>query len=699
MRARVRGVLRSLEGLHQHDVYAVNEKESSRKSHEQSLGGRRMDFFSAMHFAKLTNLLERLEAGAPAAELLAVRGRILRLLGRKYEARRALERALALGPNAWAAGWLGELLADENEVEADKRFRQALSIDPNWEWPHLWRAAVRLNKDYAKECHADLDEFNRKHRGPMPLVYHIFRGNAHLALKNHKRAATAARLAVALDPASPAGYYLASLVYCHSGDRVRAHRYSDQARNLDAVQEGSHLHARFGVTVDWSRPKKYLKDLDDAINKFPKEPVLYAARAELARSPGLCLYDKALRDYRKAAELAPKCAWAQAVLARAQNLAESGGGLPAFNRAIGLCPSSGWMRAWRGAVWARLGDKKKALADLNRAIGLMPWYGQAYSWRGALFNKLGRYEEAARDLDCALRLEPGYSFSFFERFRARLACQDFAGAVADLNKAFQQDPKFDWIGGGGGGGGRDAGASEARALIEQERAIAALPGSGWPRAWRGYTYLRLGRPEQALVDLDQAIQQERSSGLILTWRAEALRASGQVEAALGELERAITLDDGLWNSFLSLAEIRSERGELEKALVAISRAAALAPTTVAVLLLKAEIERRSGKRAEAIADLMKAVELHPQYPLIYVRMAMIFLENQNARAALKSAQRALELPAPPALAYVARGMARGLLDDHEGRIADFNSALAADPTAFSGAEKNLIESLVQGSAH
>src|SRR5207244_4435882 len=125
----------------------------------------------------------------------------------------------------------------------------------------------------------------------------------------------------------------------HAGNLSGARESFHQARNHDLDVEGVFLFKSFGVELNWTDAKAYGESLDRAIAAHPKEAVLYAERAELKRSPTICLYEEALADYARAAKLAPDCAWISAVLARAENNLRGGrAGLSEFDRAIALCP-------------------------------------------------------------------------------------------------------------------------------------------------------------------------------------------------------------------------------------------------------------------------------------------------------------------------------------------------------------------------
>ena len=659
---------------------------------EKALGWRSLGNFRAIHDKDLRRSLSALNAARADAATLAWRGRLLRLLGETAEARRALKRSFALRKTPEAAAWLGELAIYCPPGNAREFLDEAARLAPGWSLPHLWRGLAFLKGREPGKAAAQFElALQLDPKGATHLL-RLARSEAFLQGKEYGKAFDEARRAIALDPKSPAGYHMAGGVKFAAGERAAAGGYADEARNRDLNLEGP-FFASWGVISDWDRPAAYLKSLDRAIEKNPRQAVLYAVRAELKRDPKLCLYEEALADYAKAVALAPECSWIRSVLARAEDYSRGGrAGLESFARAIELCPSSGWVHAWRGAVWARLGAPSRALEDFARALNLMPWYSFAYAWRGALLNRLGRSREALADLDTAVRLDPHYAFSYNERFLAKRALKDDAGAAEDLNLAYARDPKYTWL-------GARASETDAKARAELLRgldaAVARSPRAAWLRAWRGYCRLQWGEPEAAIADLDAAAARGLAGAELESWRGSSLFALGRLREAAASLEKSIRLNPKGWHACKALSEVRLAQGRKKDALGAIARAAALAPTTVSVLVSQARLEHELGRDAEALALLSRAGELDRAFAEIYILIAEIKLGQGETAAASSSAEKALSLPQPSGKAYLVRGLVRQKLGDFKGQISDFAAALRIEPGLFSDKERRLIRDLVE----
>ena len=100
---------------------------------------------------------------------------------------------------------------------------------------------------------------------------------------------------------------------------------------------------------------------------------------------------------------------------------------------------------------------------------------------------------------------------------------DFSGAVSDFKAAaaLKPDCAFTW--------GYLSRAlmvdGQARAAMEAiDRAVAAAPGSGWLRVWRGELCRRLGDPAASLTDFNEGLRLDPDYEMGYAWRGGALRA-------------------------------------------------------------------------------------------------------------------------------------------------------------------------------
>lgn len=655
----------------------------------QGLGKYRLATFRSLRHPELSAALKRALKSDATPVLLAARGRLRRLLGDVQGAREDLEGSLRSQDSARAAGWLGELLLTSEPRSAQQFLARAVGSDPRWPWPRLWLSLAHMQAGRSREAKRELSAFRELHgrgavAGHLIAFYLAYRG------KDYRRALLEARRVINWDPDCAAGYGTAGLASSALGQAASAARFFHAGRNLDLDAQGPALYRSFGINLEWHKPLSHLRALDGAIRRFPREAILYAERAELKRDPSLCLYEEALKDYEKAAELEPKRAWIVAVLARAKNNHHGGdAGLAEFTRALGLNPGGGWVYAWRGALYSRLGRPEKALADFSQAARLMPWYSFTYAWRGALYNRLGRFQEARADLDLAIRLDPHYVFSYNERFICLRGLKDYAAAVVDLNIAHRQDPKYTWL-----GGSRAANATAA--IKELGGALETNPRSAWLYAWRGYCRLRAGLAMEAEADLVRALKLEPGSAALLAWRGWARKELGRQGAALADLKRAAALEPSDRNAWELMGDLYESSGDSARALSAITRAAQLAPTTVSLWVRKARLEAALGKPRQALLDLHRAGQLNPGDVGVGLMTAELRLELGELSGALAAIEQVLSLPRPPGRAYLLRGLIRQRSGDPAGQIADFKRALELNPGLFPERQRREVEKLVGG---
>ncbi len=647
----VRAASLLLERLGHHDFLDFPGKDSTQSvvQDRRALGLRRLFTFGAVHHESLSRALTALPSGGSRA--LALRGRLLRLLGDGAGARRALAASLAASASAQAAGWLGELSIFDEPRRALKSLERAVALDKAWPWPRLWMAAALLQLRKTIAARVELDAFLRLSRR-RPYILTLLRFQLHMIKRDERSALGLAHAAIRLDPACPAGYEAAARALLALGRRSAATTRTHDARDRDFDVIGAYALEVPGRALNWEDRAASLGALDAAIAQCPRLAALYALRAELKRDPQFCRYNEALKDYARAVRLEPRRAWLRAVYARAKNnLHGAGAGLKDFNRAVKLCPVSGWIRAWRGALLARLGRESEALADFESAQRLMPWYSFTYAWRGALFNRLKRFAAARRDLEIAIRLDPSYTFSVYERFRALLGLKDYAPALRDLNAAFAVDPKYVW---------------DRSDLAGLDAAVKARPELSWLHGWRGYCLLEMNRAAEALSCFNRAMIQERGSGLLFAWRGRALQAVGRTAAAKADLKYAQRLSPELWTVHQTSADIHEECGEPGQALSSIAAAVRLAPTTISFLLTKARLELSLGSCDDAFSSVGRALELDA---------SSVDARRLKARA------------------YLIRSLSWRKTADAHKRIADFNHALKLAPELLSPAQRRTVSEL------
>ena len=103
-------------------------------------------------------------------------------------------------------------------------------------------------------------------------------------------------------------------------------------------------------------------------------------------------------------------------------------------------PQPSWFRN-RGIVYARKGDREKAIRELTEAVRINPADPLTYVDRGVFYKELKDYGKAIADYSEAIRLDPRWSTTYFNRANVFKIRGDYDKAVSDYSAAIRLDPK------------------------------------------------------------------------------------------------------------------------------------------------------------------------------------------------------------------------------------------------------------------
>ena len=168
--------------------------------------------------------------------------------------------------------------------------------------------------------------------------------------------------------------------------------------------------------------QRALADLNRAIELAPSLAPIYANRGIVYQL--MDEVDQALADFNRAS-----CLY---VHGRARSCARR---LQPRARARSQQPRFFYLN--RGAVYQRLKDKDRALADYTRAIELQPNNAMAYTNRGVLYELEGDHERAILDFDRAVELDPKLARAYANRGASYLRKGDVDRALADFDRAIE----------------------------------------------------------------------------------------------------------------------------------------------------------------------------------------------------------------------------------------------------------------------
>jgi tetratricopeptide (TPR) repeat protein len=197
-------------------------------------------------------------------------------------------------------------------------------------------------------------------------------------------------------------------------------------------------------------------------------------------------------------------------LARSRGAGAPKQALEYLGEALRLCPredsrTRASIHVNRGALYSRLGQQRKAIAELDKAAGLNPGFSAAYHNRGNAYFALGENERALADYNTAIKLKPENPDAYIARGNVYAALRSYAKALAGMNQAIARAPALPSAYAGrayvyGLLGRHNEAASDLSKAIEIDTELV-------PESYiaRGYEYLWLNKCAQAKADLEKGI--------------------------------------------------------------------------------------------------------------------------------------------------------------------------------------------------
>jgi tetratricopeptide (TPR) repeat protein len=159
-------------------------------------------------------------------------------------------------------------------------------------------------------------------------------------------------------------------------------------------------------------------------------------------------YAVALTNFETSAELYPWHAETYDMIGKTKwSLGDYHGAIAAYDKVIALEPKCGGYYSNRGQAELSLKMMPEALADFNQAIRLDPKNAQAHFNRGTFeYLHQTNYPAALADLNQAIQLhsDPQEEDIFYWRGLTKGELGDYAGSVADLQKALTLNTNTDW---------------------------------------------------------------------------------------------------------------------------------------------------------------------------------------------------------------------------------------------------------------
>jgi tetratricopeptide (TPR) repeat protein len=638
---------------------------------------------------------------------------------------------------------LGTVMARKGDAaRALKAYHKAISLNPEYAYPYLGRAALRLSRgedaaafqDFAEAVKAAPKDFSAWFNR---AEAYWRRGDAENALQDYREA---------LDADLPDARYAMTI-----GDRftqrslwrdaVDAYsRAAEMSRTVEPLIRRSRAHE--GLKDD----RKAMADLDAAVRLEPASAEAWTARGQLCMK--LNRWDQSLQDFTRALKLDPKAAKVR--VARGSYYARTGKpqlALEDFDAAVAADPNLAEAYNNRGALYANAyNDTDKALNDIVSAVVLAPrnagyqfnlgimrlrarQYRKALEALDASLNlkgpvppimqaraevraHLGEHAAALRDIQIALEKDPRNPAIYDTLGVIRLAAHDYQAAVRDLNQALHVSknyaPAMVHRGMAYGALGslkaaysdfnrardRDPRSKEAwtglclsrrlsrdhqAAVRDCTRALGLSPNYGPAYLQRGLAYLKLGDVQRAITDLHSAHQ-------LGTRRAEGLLALSYAHALAKHYKEAhhsylaaLALDP---NAKTFQAGFSAPSGDADDYFTAMSDIESLNASDISdpyIFVVRGDAMHNAGHFDKAIVEYTKAMELDAEVSDAYIGRGNSLFAQESYDAAQQDFLRAIELaPSDPA-ARLRLATLLTVRRSYKAAMAEIAAAIKLDP--------------------
>lgn len=557
---------------------------------------------------------------------------------------------------------------------------------------------------------------------------------------NAKGAITAFTQAILLKPDMGTLYAARSAAYAANGDTALAGADIDKAIQLAPDDPGT-LRAEGYLDTRKQQYSQAIEKFTRAIELSPSDRYAYEMRGLAFQS--LNQGDKALSDYAVALRLAPEHSEIYAM--RAEILIARNEGQAALGEAdkyLAAVPNDPHARAIRGHALAlvdrnaeavheldlaiaakpeagfylaraevRANDPDKSLADIDKALALDPHSLDAYLVRSTTYLAMKKVDLAIKALDDAAKIASNNLNVVRQRRRVLEDNHRYDRAVADIDRLFAAAPidtelLIERC--------RDRALSEQKlqaALADCQKAIAINADIDEGFEWRAFTYLRLGRLDDAIADYDLFLKHRPNSptghfgrGIILLLKhqtqeaqkelAIARKANPSIDAQFAGMPRtagwygltkqamapkAIDLGPTTVNEFIDRGNSLINHRENRAALTDFDHALEIDPKSVLALANRGIAHYWLGDYDQAKADFDKATELSPLEPVAFRGHGLLALHGGDNKGAIEAFSQAIQYDPKNAFSYDNRALAYENLHDHEKALADLEAALRLEP--------------------
>lgn len=203
--------------------------------------------------------------------------------------------------------------------------------------------------------------------------------------------------------------------------------------------------------------------------------------------------------------------------------------------------------------------------------------------------------------------------------------------------------------------------------------------------WRGESFIKLNRYDEALSDFTIAIENKGSlvvkENLFMLHhcRGTALAGSGRHREAIKDYDKALKLKPGNSKVYSERACCWQQLKKPDKALADFEAALLSDPEDVSAYISRAIFRQQQGELQSAMTDINKAISLEADCALAYSNRASVWTDLEQYERALRDHNKAVELEPDEAHFYYARGFTLNHLKQYGKALADFEKTLKLQP--------------------
>lgn len=505
---------------------------------------------------------------------------------------------------------------------------------------------------------------------------HMERGQAYLAQGNYEKARVEFRNALQIDPNSAEARFQSGIVAEKLNNPREAAGMYQAAVDSDpnhvlAVASLARMYVFAGGT------EQALKLVEPMLAK-QDHPELLAVRGAARVQQGDL--DAALRDARRAVELAPDNENAIALLASVLRQTGDGHGAAAVLRnAIERKPDSGDLRAVLAQLYLQADEREAAETQLKEIVRLKPGE-KAPRYQLALFYlgskqldgaeavlreavaafpddtepkiALAEFLAAHRTREMAERQFQGFIDAAPKDFELRLALGSFlerSGQLPRAEAAYRVVIEKDGTGAAGLSARNRVAALKVQAneLEQAEKLIAEVleenPRDNDALILRGNIALARNQPAAAVADLRAVLRDQPTALGVLRALARAHQQNGEPALAMERLRTAVEAHPKDIEARIDLATLMAQQGELAQATRLLEQVVLESPNSVQArdALFRAQVSAQNWDAAGRSAEDIKL--LRPDQPLGFYFAGLVQQAKENPKAAVVEFEKALAL--------------------------------------------------------